>query len=81
MENNQTINWKKQVNDRIKKRTVQAKRKRVNNFKYIWYDRLTEAAKCGPAIYQKVRNDLENAYHEMKKGPALKLDEIKVKPL
>lgn len=78
---NETINWTKQTNDRIKQTVVENTGKKVDDFKTRWFHYLTEAAKIGTKAYKKAKKDMINAYHEKNKGPALKLDEIKVKPL
>ena len=74
---NGTVNWNKQVNDRIGEISMKSEGKRVDNFKYLWFDNLTEAAKIGIEAYQKEIEDFRNAYKERMKAPVLKTEEIK----
>ncbi len=70
---NGTVNWNKQVNDRIEERTMKPEGKRAGNFETLWYDKLTEAAKQDdPDIYQKELSNYYKALERKRKGPNLK---------
>ena len=81
MENNQTINWKKQVNDRIGEISMKPEGKRVGNHQLFWWSWLNEAFEVGEDVYKRVLKDMRIDLAESKKAPRWDIDKRKVKPL
>ena len=74
---NGTVNWNKQVNDRIGEISMKSEGKRAGNFETLWYDKLTEAAKQDdPDIYQKELKEYYKALEQKRKGPELKTEKV-----